>query len=40
MIGTALTVDTRHGDNLAIHAALKIVRPVDVLVIAGGGDLS
>jgi regulator of RNase E activity RraA len=40
MIGTALTVDTRHGDNLAIHAALKIARPGDVLVIAGGGDLS
>lgn len=40
LIGTALTVDTRHGDNLAIHAALKIARPGDVLVVAGGGDLS
>lgn len=40
MIGTALTVRTRHGDNLAIHAALDIARPGDVLVIEGGGDTS
>lgn len=40
LIGTAFTVDTRHGDNLAIHAALKFARPGDVLVVAGGGDLS
>lgn len=38
MAGTALTVRTRSGDNLAIHQALEYVRPGDVLVIAGGGD--
>lgn len=38
LIGTALTVQTRHGDNLAIHAALRLARPGDVLVIDGGGD--
>lgn len=40
LIGTALTVKTRNGDNLAIHAALKLARPGDVLVIDGGGDTS
>lgn len=40
LIGTALTVKTRHGDNLAVHAALKIARPGDVIVIDGGGDIS
>src|SRR6056297_3269005 len=29
--GPALTVETRPGDNLMIHAALKIARPGDVL---------
>ncbi len=40
MVGTAVTVKTRHGDNLAIHAALKIARPGDVIVVDGGGDIS
>lgn len=35
--GPALTVETRPGDNLMIHAALKIARPGDVLVINGHG---
>lgn len=39
LLGTALTVRTRRGDNLAIHAALKVARPGDVLVIDGEGDL-
>lgn len=39
-IGTAVTVKTRAGDNLAIHKALEIARPGDVLVIDGGGDCS
>jgi regulator of RNase E activity RraA len=34
--GTALTVRTRTGDNLAIHEALDLVRPGDVVVDAGG----
>ena len=39
-MGTALTVRTRPGDNLAIHAALKTARPGEVIVIAGDGDLT
>jgi RraA family protein len=40
MVGTAFTVRTRPGDNLTIHEALEHVRPGDVLVVDGGGDLS
>jgi RraA family protein len=40
LIGTALTVRTRAGDNLAIHQALNLVRPGDVVVVDGGGDTS
>lgn len=40
MVGTALTVKTRHGDNLAIHSALKVARRGDVIVVDGGGDVS
>lgn len=40
LVGTAVTVRTRHGDNLAIHAALRIARPGDVIVVDGGGDIS
>jgi len=39
MLGTALTVRTRPGDNLMIHKALQLGRPGDVLVIDGGGAL-
>ncbi|MGP4115310.1 hypothetical protein ACTWP5_30985 [Streptomyces sp. 4N509B] len=38
MAGPAFTVHTRPGDNLAVHQALDLARPGDVLVIAGGGD--
>ena len=38
--GTAVTVRTRAGDNLAIHRAFDFCRPGDVLVIDGAGDLS
>jgi RraA family protein len=38
MAGTAVTVRTAAGDNLAIHQALEIIRPGDVLVVDGGGD--
>lgn len=37
--GPALTVRTRGGDNLAIHQALRLLRPGDVLTIDGGGHL-
>jgi RraA family protein len=40
MAGRALTVRTCAGDNLAIHQALELVRPGDVIVVDGGGDTS
>lgn len=40
MAGTALTVRVRPGDNRAIHEALELVRPGDVIVVDGGGDES
>lgn len=40
MVGTALTVRTRAGDNLAVHQALELARPGDVLVIDARGELS
>ncbi|WP_144589399.1 RraA family protein [Brevibacterium casei] len=36
--GRAFTVHTRPGDNQAIHRALPLTRPGDVLVVAGGGE--
>jgi RraA family protein len=38
LLGSALTVDVRAGDNLAIHRALDDAEPGDVLVINGHGD--
>ncbi|MFN3657370.1 MAG: RraA family protein [Pseudolabrys sp.] len=40
LLGTAFTVRTRPGDNLAIHMALELVGPGDVIVVDGGGDES
>jgi regulator of RNase E activity RraA len=40
LLGRALTVRTRAGDNLAIHQALELVEPGDVVVVDGGGDVS
>ncbi len=40
MAGTAVTVRTRGGDNLAIHRAFDHCRPGDVLVIDGAGELT
>jgi len=37
LVGSAFTVSTREGDNLAIHEALDLA-PGDVLVVNGGGD--
>jgi RraA family protein len=39
MAGTALTVRTAAGDNLFIHQALELIRPGDVIVVDGGGDV-
>lgn len=40
MVGRAVTVRVRPGDNLMIHAAMLIAEPGDIIVIDGGGDLS
>jgi len=40
LVGVALTVKTRIGDNLMIHKALDLAVPGDVLVVDGGGDIS
>ena len=40
LLGSALTVDVRSGDNLAIHRALDEAQPGDVLVVNGHGDLT
>jgi RraA family protein len=40
LIGPALTIHTRAGDNLAIHRALDEAQPGDVLVVNGQGDRS
>lgn len=38
--GVAVTVKVRAGDNLLIHKALDMLRPGDVLVVDGEGDVS
>lgn len=38
LVGTALTVKTRPGDNLLIYQALMLGQPGHVLVVDGGGD--
>lgn len=40
MVGRALTVKTRPGDNLLIHKAILMSRPGDILVVDGGGELT
>jgi RraA family protein len=40
MVGRALTVRTRSGDNLVVHQALNLARAGDVVVVDGGGDTS
>ena len=37
LLGSALTVRVRPGDNLMIHKALQLGQPGDVLVVDGGG---
>jgi RraA family protein len=39
LLGSALTVRVRAGDNLMIHKALQLGLPGDVLVVDGGGAL-
>ncbi|WP_298868299.1 RraA family protein [uncultured Microbacterium sp.] len=40
MVGTALTVRTRPGDNLAVHVALDRGRVDDILVVDARGDVT
>jgi regulator of RNase E activity RraA len=40
LVGPAFTVWTRSGDNQAVHRALAVARPGDVVVVNGGGDES
>lgn len=40
LFGTALTVSAVVGDNLAVHRAIALARPGDVLVVHHGGPLS
>jgi regulator of RNase E activity RraA len=40
LLGTAVTVKTRPGDNYVLHQSYDILRPGDVLVVDGGGDLN
>lgn len=39
LVGTAVTVRTRPGDNLMINKAVDMAQPGDVLVVDGGGYL-
>lgn len=40
LVGTAVTVKTRPGDNLLIYKALMMMQPGHVLVVDGGGEAS
>ena len=40
LVGTALTVRARAGDNLMMHKAIEMAEAGHVIVVDGGGDLS
>jgi len=40
LVGVARTVKTRPGDNLALYRMIVRLRPGDVLVVDGGGDVT
>src|SRR5690606_39682143 len=40
LVGFAVTVKTRPGDNLMIHKAISLSGQHDVIVVDGGGDIS
>ena len=40
MVGTAVTVKVRSGDNLMLHKAIGLIKPGDVLVVETQGGLS
>jgi RraA family protein len=40
LVGSAVTVKTRPGDNLMVHKAIEMAGPGDVIVVDAGGDLT
>lgn len=40
LVGTAVTVKARPGDNLMIHKAISLCGPGDVIVVDGSGELN
>jgi RraA family protein len=40
VFGPAVTVEAHIGDNLAIHAAMAVAKPGDVIVVDGKGDIT
>ena len=40
MLGVALTVNARPGDNLMVHKAIDIAEPGDIIVVDAGGDMT
>ena len=40
LVGVALTVKTRPGDNLGMYHAMTLMQPGHVLVVDGGGDMN
>lgn len=40
MVGPALTIKARPGDNLMLHKALNMIEEGDIIVISNGGDRS
>ncbi|TDF98856.1 RraA family protein [Paenibacillus piri] len=40
LVGAALTVKTRPGDNLMVHKAIDLAEPGDVIVVDAGGDVT
>lgn len=40
LVGRAVTVRARPGDNLMIHKAVRMAKPGDVIVVDGAGDLT
>ncbi|MGH6760947.1 MAG: RraA family protein [Phyllobacterium sp.] len=40
MVGAAITVKSRPGDNLMVHKALDIAEPGDIVVVDAGGDMT
>jgi regulator of RNase E activity RraA len=40
LVGRAITVKTRAGDNLMVHKALDMAEPGDVIVVEGSGDVT